>query len=142
MMGYEDDFSSDEDDSGSEIMRCPHGLEHCGACCVDYTDINEAAREAAFSEGAAKTLDIKNHVPLGTKCKLIDCSGRSHAEDLIGKVIGSRMAVDEMMDESVPHYVIEVEKDGERFKHRIDDFHEEFLVWKDGKWEQPVPLDS
>lgn len=138
MTGHDDDVGSDDENS-SDTMRCPHGLELCGTCCVDYTEINEVARDSVASSGAPKQLNIPNHVPLGTRCKLIDQSGRSPPEDLIGKVVGSRMAVD-IMDERVPHYVIEVEKDGERFNHRIDDFHDEWLVWRDGQWVKPSQL--
>lgn len=141
MMGYDDGSSSDGADS-SETMRCPHGLELCSACCVDYTELNQIARDSAACSGEQKQVDVENHVPLGTRCKLIDRSERVPPEDLIGIVVGSRMAVDDVMDETVPHYVIESAKDGERLKYRIDDFHEEWLVWQDGEWVQPAPLHS
>lgn len=139
MTGNDEDVSSDDEDS-SDTMRCTHGLELCGLCCVDYTEINEIARNSMASSGTPKPLNIENHVPLGTRCKLVDQSGKSPPEDLVGKVVGSRMALDDTMDERVPHYVIEVEQDGERFNHRIDDFHDTWLVWRDGKWAKPLPL--
>lgn len=141
-MDYADEFSSDGDGDSAESMRCMHGLEHCGVCCVDYTDINEAARNVATSARTPEKMDTKNHVPVGTKCKLTDRSGRDPPEDLIGRVTGSRWAVDKVMDERAPCYVIRDEKSGEVFTHRIDDFHDEFQVWKDGEWVQPAPLDT
>ncbi|KAJ3168795.1 hypothetical protein HK101_011588, partial [Irineochytrium annulatum] len=125
-------------ENGAEILVCPdHGLEHCGRCFCDYTDMNREARSYANMRRHLVLDDGKSLgrglLVTGTTVRMMDESGSGNHLD--GEIRGVAKELDEESDFYGERcYVIQLKKD-DFMLYPIEWLHEEWLVkGADGKY--------